>query len=326
MENNTYIPFLLSGSDKYIGSDRVDESTLRALMDSLGMSENASIADLYQFLPMPHVGAHINKVSELDGARINLHTHSFYEIIYVSEVSDIQYILGNDCYSLKKGDILMIAPGVQHKPIFPEKMSGPYTRYTIWMESEFIEQAAASFPEIRYAIDRCSENKRWILRNINGHFDYLNTRLEYIWNEWTEQRYACSPAAAYSLLSTLASISRTCHDHDTQSARAANDLSSRVYMYIGNHLADDLTLKAVAEAFHVSPSSLSHQFQKKMGVSFHRCVIERRLLEAKTLIIDGLPMSEVQTSCGFTDYPGFYRMFKKEYGISPRDFKKIYHR
>ena len=37
MENNTYIPFLLSGSDKYIGSDRVDESTLRALMDSLGI-------------------------------------------------------------------------------------------------------------------------------------------------------------------------------------------------------------------------------------------------------------------------------------------------
>ena len=32
-------------------------------------------------------------------------------------------------------------------------------------------------------------------------------------------------------------------------------------------------------------------------------------------------MEEAALSCGFCDYSAFYRAFKKEYGISPREYK-----
>ena len=32
-------------------------------------------------------------------------------------------------------------------------------------------------------------------------------------------------------------------------------------------------------------------------------------------------MEETALECGFCDYSAFYRAFKKEYGISPREYK-----
>ena len=49
-------------------------------------------------------------------------------------------------------------------------------------------------------------------------------------------------------------------------------------------------------------------------------MIFRRLLQARELMSAGLPPGEVYQSCGFGDYANFYRAFKGEYGISPREF------
>ena len=38
------------------------------------------------------------------------------------------------------------------------------------------------------------------------------------------------------------------------------------------------------------------------------------------MLSDGLPPTDVYQHCGFGDYSNFYRAFKAEYGISPKDF------
>ena len=79
----------------------------------------------------------------------------------------------------------------------------------------------------------------------------------------------------------------------------------------------------VAHHFFISESTITQTFRKKMGVSFYRCVIQRRLIAAKALIERGIALEAVAEQVGFSDYSSFFRAFKQEYGISPRQFRKM---
>ena len=70
-------------------------------------------------------------------------------------------------------------------------------------------------------------------------------------------------------------------------------------------------------------STVSHLFRQKLGVSFYRYVTQRRLIAAKTLIEQGQPLEAVASQTGFLDYSGFYRAFKQEFCISPRQYRKL---
>ena len=41
---------------------------------------------------------------------------------------------------------------------------------------------------------------------------------------------------------------------------------------------------------------------------------------AKQMLSEGKPSSEVYQQCGFGDYSNFFRAFKAEYQISPKDY------
>ena len=102
--------------------------------------------------------------------------------------------------------------------------------------------------------------------------------------------------------------------------REEPDLVSQVLAYIGAHYQENITLESLAAEFFVSKYHLSHEFSHRVGTSIYRYVIFRRLLQARELIAAGQAPGEVYQSCGFGDYANFYRAFKGEYGISPREF------
>ena len=99
------------------------------------------------------------------------------------------------------------------------------------------------------------------------------------------------------------------------------ELLDRVMAYIEKHLSEKITLSDVARQFYVSESTVSQLFRKRMGVSFYRCVTQRRLIAAKSLILEGMILELVAVQTGFSDYSSFYRAFKGEFGISPRQFR-----
>ena len=78
-----------------------------------------------------------------------------------------------------------------------------------------------------------------------------------------------------------------------------------------------------AKHFLISKSTLSKLFQNRLGISFYRFVTQRRLINAKLRIEAGESLDKLGVSCGFNDYATFYRAFKKEYGLSPREYQKL---
>ena len=101
------------------------------------------------------------------------------------------------------------------------------------------------------------------------------------------------------------------------------ELLDRVLAYVEEHLAEKISLADIARNFYVSESTVTQTFRKKMGISFYRCVTQRRLISAKKLIENGTSLESTAKLVGFSDYSSFFRAFKQEYGISPRQYRKI---
>ena len=102
-----------------------------------------------------------------------------------------------------------------------------------------------------------------------------------------------------------------------------SDVSKVVYdilEYINSNFQEDLSLDALANRFFISKYHLSREFNRIVGTSVYRYIIQKRLILAKQLISSGVPTSTVYQQCGFGDYSNFYRAFKAEYQMSPREY------
>lgn len=96
-----------------------------------------------------------------------------------------------------------------------------------------------------------------------------------------------------------------------------------VIHYMIEHHADSMTLKELADHAQISPSYLGTIFKKTTGKSPIDYLIEIRLNKAKSLLKDGLAVTEVAKRVGFNDVFYFSRAFKKHEGISPTQYTDL---
>jgi AraC-like DNA-binding protein len=91
---------------------------------------------------------------------------------------------------------------------------------------------------------------------------------------------------------------------------------------VEQHFRKKHSVAEYAQMLHKSPKTLSNLFSKVIGKSPQQFIQERRILEAKRLLLYSLkPVKEIAYELGFEDIQTFSRFFKKIEKISPSDFK-----
>jgi AraC-like DNA-binding protein len=98
---------------------------------------------------------------------------------------------------------------------------------------------------------------------------------------------------------------------------AVSEVTLRAMEHIDGNLAHQLTLSAIAQALNVSVSTLSHRFKEDLNIPVYRYIVKKRLSVAGSYIEQGMPLNTVAALSGFTDYAGFFRLYKKYYGHAP---------
>jgi AraC-like DNA-binding protein/mannose-6-phosphate isomerase-like protein (cupin superfamily) len=286
-----------------------------------GLRETGQLPlDFYQELEMDSPFADTHEDVSPNREEVQLHSHSFYEILYICG-GNVQYLLGSKRYSLQRGDVVIVPPGESHCPLFLEPLTQPYRRYVIWLSEEFVQQAELVLPEL---VSGCLAS---------GLLRTGGTQWELILREAFQQ--GCSEAARKDVgwqafvcgnsMRLMAYLQRAAGDYrDKKPAAERRELLDELLDCIEQNYAEKITLENMARRFLVSESSISQLFRSKMGVSFYRCVTQRRLIAAKNLILQGEPLESLHMQVGFGDYSTFYRAFKHEYGISPREFRKMH--
>lgn len=289
---------------------------LQVQLREMGLDPNA----IYQELEMtsPYVDTH--RDTSFANAPLQLHSHTFFELIYCCNTCGAEYLVGSERYRLQEGDIIFVPPGVSHRPLLPDRMTEPYRRYVLWLSPEFMVQYAALFP---YPFTQ-KQARANILRTADTPWANLG---ELFWagvRETEQQADGWEAAVIGNTMQLLTQIKRATDGCSARAMQAEKpELLDRIAAYVETAYTEPITLESLSRRFYVSSSTVSHLFKKRFGVSVYQYVTQRRLIAAKTLIEGGTNLQNVAVCTGFRDYSGFYRAFKQGFGISPRQYKSL---
>lgn len=296
-----------------------DMMALKQKCDALGIH----LESIYQELEMNSAYAESHRDISLEADLVRLHSHSFYELIYCSGCDNVQFIIATERYRLQRGDILWIPPGVSHCPLFPARMKTPYERIVLWVNAE---KMAAFFD-------------RWIeldFQHNTGRLHYLFRTAGTPWERElreafqrgcreSEKRQPGWEAALYSNTNLiLIQLLRAMSGRFDQPLREKTELLDELLLYVTEHLPEQITVRDTARSLHVSESTVTHLCSKKLGMSFYRYVTLQRLDKARQLMLEDRDLGTIAEQAGFCDYTAFFRAFKKEYGLSPSEYRKIH--
>lgn len=131
------------------------------------------------------------------------------------------------------------------------------------------------------------------------------------------------------LLEILVLITRIADNNDKYTGNAAEKESARrvneVIAYLQTNYRNKLTLNELARTFNTNRTTLNEEFYKETNQSIIDYLIKYRMNLAAALLRDTmLPVSDIMERVGYNDTSHFWRMFKKNAGMSPSEYRKRY--
>lgn len=254
-------------------------------------------------------------------AHVSSHRHDYYEFYFFLE-GDVNYEIAKVSHSLVYGDCLLIPPGISHRPVFLSAQA-PYRRFVLWISAARYDQLCNTCPDFSYAFDHVLKKQQYHFRSDFIQFQQIQGLLMELIEEYRGSHAFRSLSLNLKLCNFLLHMNRLLYDRCHQVAPTySNVLYLNVCDYINNHLEEDLSLDFLASFFYVSKYHISHIFKDNMGISLHQYVLKKRLQACKNGILSGIPFNEIFQQYGFSDYSSFYRAFKKEFGLSPTEFRE----
>ena len=103
-----------------------------------------------------------------------------------------------------------------------------------------------------------------------------------------------------------------------------SSITNLAIQYINANLHESITMKQVADHFHLNASYFSVLFKDETGVTFTDYLTRVRLHKAKELLLtDNMPIWEVAEKVGYSTAKYFIQVFKENEGMSPKHYRKI---
>ena len=103
--------------------------------------------------------------------------------------------------------------------------------------------------------------------------------------------------------------------------RGFNPLTLKIKRYITTHIHERISLDDIGKAMFFSPTYCSAVFRRETGKSIINYILDEKVNEAKKLILEGVPLTQVAEQVGFDDYNYFSRTFTKRTSYSPKQYK-----
>ncbi|WP_316837935.1 AraC family transcriptional regulator [Pedobacter nutrimenti] len=255
-----------------------------------------------------------------------LHFHNEYEMVLINASSG-RRIVGDSIEDFSAGDLVLMGPNLPHvmyndkeyyDPASDREVKAIVTYFRLdWLNEEFINSNEVTrFNELLKDINRgirvYGRSQKQVVRLLNKLLQSTGLKriinLLHILNLLSETKeYKCLASVGYS------------NPHNQKDVQRIN----RVYNYIMNNFAEEITLKNASMLANMTISAFCKYFKAQTQKTFTQFVNEVRIGYAcKLLCNDSLSISQVCFQSGFNNLTNFNRNFKHYTKVSPSDFKK----
>lgn len=253
--------------------------------------------------------------------QVAVHTHDYYEFYFFLE-GDVSIELEETEYPVSYGDILLMRPQVRHRPLI-HGMDVPYRRFVFWISADYLDYLISVSPEYGYFLHAGEAVREPLLHNDRVSFHVTQSKLLRLIEELKGTRFGRDRQVMLCAEDLLLHLNRLFYERRPRYG-GEQSVYQNVSRYIEQHLDEDLSLDALAREFYVSKYHIAHIFKDNVGISVHQYIIKKRLEACRNAILSHTGINEACYLYGFSDYTSFYRAFKKEYGMSPREYKDLY--
>ena len=252
------------------------------------------------------------------------HAHPYYEFYFFLEGA-VSIQVREKIYPLHCGDIVLIPPMTSHQALIHHSEI-PYRRFVLWISEPYCGQLGELSEDYLYFIHHVEKTKEYVIHNDMITFNTIQAKVFSLLEEIQSKPFGFEPKITIDVNDLVLHLSRIVYEQNhSDFSSGGKNLYQNIIDYIEQHLDEPLTLDGLAKEFYVSKYHICHIFKEHMGISIHQYILKKRLKSCKHALLKDVNISTVYQSFGFKDYSGFYRAFKKEFGISPKEFKDSGH-
>lgn len=257
-----------------------------------------------------------------DMKKISSHVHDYFEIYFFME-GNVSIEIDQKEYRLKYGDIAVVPPGVEHHAVIHDEKTA-YRRFVFWITEDYLGKLMEESEAYGYLMQLVRTEGEYIFHNDEITFNGIQSKVYHLLEEIYSNQFGKEAKIRICVNDLVLHLSRIVYNQKHErSFQEEQKLSERLIEYIDRNLDQTLSLDQLAQEFFVSKFYVAHLFKDNMGMPVHQYILKKRLEACKDMIRNGTKISEVYLMFGFRDYSGFYKAFKKEFGISPKGWQEM---
>lgn len=255
-------------------------------------------------------------------SKVDSHTHDYYEFYFFLE-GDMSLVIAGKAYPLQYGDVVVIPPGTAHRAVI-QSAEVPYRRFVFWITGDYLSRMMELSPAYGYLMQYVQTKREYIFHNDQVSFNAIQTKVLRLIDETRGNRFGREAKVSLCVSDLVLHLNRTVYERKHEkNPREEQTLYESLTDYIEEHLDEELSLETLAGRFYVSKFHISHIFKDHIGISVHQYIQKKRLEACRDAIRSGTKITEAYLMYGFRDYSGFFRAFKKEYGMSPKEWMEM---
>lgn len=255
-----------------------------------------------------------------------LHTHDNFCELVVVQSGHAEHILDGERYPISKGDVFVISGKTEHGYENPVNfhICNIMFRMNFLNLSNMDISSSAGFQALFFLEPHQTRSIGFqsCLRLLSKDFAEIDLFIHKIYDEYTERRIGWKTIVKAEFLQLVVMLSRLCESESFENSTGLVKLAPAI-AHIEKHYQEPLSVAELAEMSHYSERQFIRLFKAAFDCVPLQYITRLRMHNAQELLINTqLPVTEIAYRCGYSDSNYFSKLFQREVGFSPRDFRK----